>query len=206
MSDHPTGPVPTVRDASQPALPGQAARAEIPPGQLWQWIWSGIRPVLGWVSLGVGVILLIVGWYEVAGTSVVAKQMPYIASCGLGGVAFVVFGARWLMIQDLRRDSGRLDRLETMVSELHAVLLARGGVTGAAAAPVAAAGSNGAPGYVVLPQGSTYHLADCPVVQGKERASVQKPAMIAKRGLAPCPLCEPPAVSAPASAPSTARA
>lgn len=183
MSDYPTGPVPTVRDAA----PGQ--RPEIPPGQLWTWIWSGIRPILGWLSLGVGTILLIVGWYEIAGTSTVAKQIPYLASCGLGGLGFVIFGARWLMIEDIRHDSGRLDRLETMVAELHAVLLARGGV---AAAPVASASSNGAPGYVVLPQGSTYHLADCAVVVGKDRASVQKPAVIAKKGLTPCPLCEPP--------------
>ncbi|HVU73651.1 MAG TPA: hypothetical protein VHE83_11880, partial [Mycobacteriales bacterium] len=65
------------------------------------------------------------------------------------------------------------------------------------------ASSNGTPGYVVLPQGSTYHLPDCAVVVGKDRASVQKPAAIAKKGLTPCPLCEPPLVSAPAA---TARA
>jgi hypothetical protein len=197
MSDYPTGPVPAVRDASVPAPPGQ--RSEIPPGQLWGWIWSGIRPVLGWLSLLVGTILLIVGWAQIANTAVVAKQIPYLASCGLGGLGFVIFGARWLMIEDIRKDSGRLDRLETMVAELHAVLLARGGMSAAA---VTSAGSNGAPGYVVLPQGSTYHLPDCAVVIGKDRATVQKPAAIAKKGLTPCPLCEPPAVSAPAASAS----
>ena len=196
MSDYPTGPIPTVGDA--PAASGP--RHEIPPGQLWSWIWAGIRPILGWLSLLIGTILLIVGWYEIAGTSVVAKQIPYLASCGLGGLGFVLFGARWLMIEDIRKDSGRLDRLEVMVQDLHAVLLAtslaRGG---ASSAPVSSAGSNGTPGYVVLPQGSTYHLADCAVVAGKAQATVQKPAVIAKKGLTPCPLCEPPLVSASAA-------
>lgn len=203
VSDHPTGPVPTVRDTA----PGQ--RPEIQPGQMWSWVWAGIRPILGWLSLGVGTILLIVGWYQIAGTSTVAKQIPYLASCGLGGLGFVIFGARWLMIEDIRQDSGRLDRLETMVQELHAVLLATSAARGGApAAPVASASSNGSPGYVVLPQGSTYHLADCPVVIGKDKASVQKPAAIAKKGLTPCPLCEPPVVASggPVAPAASARA
>jgi hypothetical protein len=198
VSEYPTGPVPTVGrggPGSPVALPG--ARPELPPNVIWRWLGEGIRPYLGWVSLAVGTILLVVGWYEIAGTSVVAKQIPYLASCGLGGMAFVVFGARFLMIQDLRRDSGRLDRLETMVAELHAVLIARGTAT---AAPVETTASNGSPSYVVLPGGGTYHLSGCPVLEGKGSASAVKPSVVARRGLTPCPLCEPAAVSAPPAA------
>ena len=91
----------------------------------WRWVWDSVRPVLGYVLVAIGLIALLIGWYGVSGESIVAKQLPYIASGGLLGVALVALGGRFMLIQDLRRDSNRLDRLETMVNELHAALLAR---------------------------------------------------------------------------------
>ena len=47
------------------------------------------------------------------------KQIPYLVSGGIGGMFLAVLGAYFLGTQELRRDSGRLDRLERMVEELH---------------------------------------------------------------------------------------
>lgn len=160
----------------------------------WRWVWDSIRPVLGWILVALGLIALFLGWYGVSGQSLVAKQLPYLASGGLLGVALVALGGRFMLIQDLRRDSGRLDRLETMVNELHAALLARPDAPGRVArGPVEAerANSNGAADYLVLPGGQSFHVPGCPMLEGKDKASKIKPTTAAKRGLMPCPLCEP---------------
>src|SRR4051812_21212695 len=131
----------------------------------WRWVWDSVRPVLGYVLMGFGLLALFLGWYGVSGESVVAKQLPYLASGGLLGLALVVLGGRFMTMQDLRRDSGRLDRLETMVNELHAALLARPDAPGRVAhsqetaAAAGRASSNGSSDYVVLPGGQSFHTA-----------------------------------------------
>jgi hypothetical protein len=172
--------------------PTNAAGTEEPDaGVFWRWVWDSIRPVLGYVLVALGLLALLIGWYGVSGESIVAKQLPYIASGGLLGVALVALGGRFMMIQDLRHDSNRLDRLETMVNELHAALLARPDAPGRTSRGDVKAEVNGKSSYVVLPGGQSFHLPDCPMLEGKDRASKVKPDAAAKRGLTPCPLCEP---------------
>lgn len=181
--------------------PSQVIGSEEPDaGLFWRWVWDSVRPVLGYVLVGAGLIALLIGWYKISGESIVAKQMPYLASAGLLGVALVVLGARFMLIQDLRRDSGRLDRLETMVNELHAALLARPDAPGRIAADSvsATAIANGQGDYVVLPGGQSFHTPDCPMLEGKDRATRIRPSAAARRGLTPCPLCEPTAAKAEA--------
>jgi hypothetical protein len=158
----------------------------------WRWVWESVRPVLGWILVAVGILALFLGWYGVSGESLVAKQLPYLASGGLFGVALVVLGGRFMLIQDLRRDSGRLDRLETMVDELHAALLARPDAPGRVArGHVGVVSPNGSSDYLVLPGGQSFHVPGCAMLEGKDKASRIKPTTAAKRGLMPCPLCEP---------------
>lgn len=189
-----------------PPLPSAIARHEdATPGLFWRWVWDSIRPVLGYVLVGLGLIALLIGWYGVSGEPVVAKQLPYVVSGGLFGVGLIVLGSRFLLMQELQRDSGRLDRLETMVLELHAVLLSRPDAQ-SMTAPAARRNGNGngrvhaasAPllsTYVALPGGTTYHEVGCPMLEGKEKATPLKSATAARRGLTPCPLCEPAVVA-----------
>jgi hypothetical protein len=160
----------------------------------WRWVWDSVRPVLGYVLVAIGLIALLLGWYGVSGESLVAKQLPYLASGGLLGVALVALGGRFMLIQDLRRDSNRLDRLETMVQELHAALLARPDAPGRDAFATQsygdAATSNGQ-SFLVLPGGQSFHVPGCPMLEGKERSTRIRPETAARRGLTPCPLCEP---------------
>jgi hypothetical protein len=108
------------------------------------------------------------------------------------------------MTEELRRDSGRLDRLERMVAELHAVLLARsdapkfetaawqnGGGTRSAN------GNNGGvPHLVALPDSGLYHVDTCAMVEGRTGLVDATPSVVRRRHLEPCSICEPSAVVA----------
>jgi hypothetical protein len=154
--------------------------------------WDVVQPWLGWICVGLGFLALILGWVGVSGETIVEKQLPFLLSGGLAGIALVVFGARLLLIQDLRRDSGRLDRLETMVAQLHGALLSRSDAPRVHTSAVAA----GSGTLMALPTGTSFHTASCPMLTGKERAEPVADRDIASRSLVACPLCEPAAVSA----------
>lgn len=167
------------------ASQSEPERVEVTPAVGFAWLVEGIRPYLGWVFIAAGAVALFVGWWGVSGTALVAKQLPYIASAGLVGVVLIAIGNRIFMTNDLRRDSGRLDRLEQMVAELHAVLLARtDAVSGAPAAL-----SSGKP-FRAVPRGTSYHLAECSMVQGKETIGISRGEVTSKH-LKPCRMCHP---------------
>lgn len=171
--------------ASSQSLPGPTPEP-VEPAELWRWVADAVRPLLGWVLTGAGLLSLLVTWYEVSGTAVVAEQLPYLASGGLLGLALVTLGGRAFLIEDLRRDSGRLNRLERQVAELHAVLLSRPD----APDPAAAAGRGRRADLVALPGAKLVHRAGCALVDGKA-AEALTAAAARRRGLDPCPVCEP---------------
>jgi hypothetical protein len=149
---------------------------------------DGIRPYLGYIFIVAGLIALFIGWYGAAGQSVVAKQIPYVASGGLLGVVLITVGNRVFLINDLRRDSGRLDRLEEMVAELHAVLLTSTDAVPVQATTALAAGD--AKPFRAVQRGTIYHLPTCTMVDGKDAVNISK-GDIASRGLKPCRICTP---------------
>jgi len=191
-----------------PAPPsGQPPRhppADRPPSPLWRAVARINRAGVGWALVGAGLVAIFLGWFGVSGQALVAKQLPYLVSGGILGVALVSMGAFVLGTEDLRKDSGRLDRLERMVNELHAVLLARADApdrslledldlttagNGAAGARSPAGGDQGS--LVALPEGQTYHRASCAMVTGKAQAAALTAPAARRRGLKPCRLCEP---------------
>ena len=138
---------------------------------------SRFQPALAWGLVGAGVLLLVLGWYGVSGESLTAKQLPYLVSGGLGGVALVVLAAALLMTQDARRQLDRLDRVEQRVSTLYDLLVDE-------LVPAALADAE----VVRVAGGSTYHRPTCPLAAGKETVPVG-PAD--RAGLSPCTVCEP---------------
>ena len=173
------------------------------PRVLWSWVGRAIRPYLGWILVAVGLLLIVIGWFGVSREALVAKQIPYLISGGIGGVFFTVLGSYYLGTQELRNDSGRLDRLERMVEELHLALLARPdaprlSLDGAGANGATSANGNGPARRVIAVEGGeSFHRAGCSLTQDK-RGEELTPAAARKRGLRPCPVCEP----APATAAS----
>jgi hypothetical protein len=166
------------------------------PALFWRWVGKATRPVVGWVLLAVAALFILFGWYGVSGESLPAKQIPYVVSGGLFGVFLAVFGAYFLGTEELRKDSGRLDRLERMVNELHQVLLSRPDAPALPDAVEMAAPSNGQ-AYVSLTGSDTYHRPECSMVASKAGSAMLAPSTIVKRQLSPCRLCEPSLIDAP---------
>ena len=162
------------------------------PRLLWRWAARATRPWAGWVFIGLGALLVLLGYIGVSGEAVVEKQLPFLVSGGIGGVLLCIVGAYFLGTEELRKDSGRLDRLEQMVEDLHQALLRRPDAP-TRSAPLQAA-PNGATGparrVAAVDDGELFHRLDCAMVTGKD-ADEMTPAAARKRGLRPCPACTP---------------
>jgi hypothetical protein len=161
------------------------------PALFWRWVGRATRPVVGWVLAGLGVIAILIGYLGISRESVVAKQLPYLISGGIGGIALVGAGAALIATEDLRRFRTRLDRLESMVGDLHAVLLSRSDAPSDNGQRANAPASGERRGLVALPTGKSFHRADCVMVEGKAGVQSISASAARKRQLEPCRLCEP---------------
>lgn len=160
---------------------------------LWRWVAKATRPVWGWIAMGLGGLAILVGYLGVSRESLVAKQIPYLLSGGILGMVLVAVGAFILGTEDLRKELGRVRRLEEMVEQLHSTLLVTNGNGNGARRAVEATlvGDETTPGKLVTISGShTYHRPGCRMVDGKT-TSVVAPSSVRRRGLTPCRLCEP---------------
>src|SRR5258706_16305401 len=81
------------------------------------------RPIAGIALAALGVVFIIGGYLGVAHEALVAKQLPYLVSGGIGGMVLVAVGAFLLGTDDVRRQLERVEHLETMVADLHQTLL-----------------------------------------------------------------------------------
>jgi hypothetical protein len=136
-----------------------------------------LQPALSWALVGGGVLLLVLGWYGVSGESLTAKQLPYLVSGGLGGIALIVLAAALLTTQDVQRQLERLDRVEQRVGTLYDLLVEE-------LVPAALDGAD----VVRVTGGTTYHRPTCPLVAGKETAPLGPADRLA---VAPCDVCGP---------------
>lgn len=65
-----------------------------------------------------GMISLILGWIGVSGANAVVKQMPYIVSNGIGGLAMIAVGAALWVASDMRDEWSELRRLRLTLERL----------------------------------------------------------------------------------------
>nr|WSY55997.1 hypothetical protein OG999_41575 [Streptomyces sp. NBC_00886] len=145
-----------------------------------------VRPALwaGWASLAAGAVLCVLGWYGISGERYAERQLPYLASCTIPGAALIVAGAVLLA-------HGRSALAAARVEELYGLLVAAGSAGAeesaqAATAPVAVSGD-----LLMVPGGTLWHRADCPLVAGKPEAVPVDAKLVANGELSPCPICEP---------------
>ena len=158
--------------------------------EFWQWVWSAVRPVLGWVLAGLGALALFLGWYGVSGESLTSKQLPYLVSGGLTGIALVVIASVFLATEDVRRQLSQVDELRRKVDDLYALFVEE------LAEPVTTPAGASAPAtdaLVALPAGTSFHRSDCALVTGKAESATVDARAIRARKLRPCRVCEPPA-------------
>jgi hypothetical protein len=210
---------------AEPARSGLTADTLPDTRLFWLWVGRALRPYAGWIIATAGLCFIIGGYLGLSGESLVAKQLPYLISGGIFGIALVGIGAAYVAVEQIRRDSDRLDRLERMVLELHSVLLTMpdappiqlqpGGwyeaaYDGVSEGQAASSGglsegqgvsrgrvtSNGTGPLVALPVGQSFHRPDCSMVAGKDNVERVTSRMVRNRGLRPCRLCEPDPVDA----------
>jgi hypothetical protein len=108
-----------------------------------------------WGCVLAGAITLFVGWMGVSQTAFTAKQLPYMAGCGLGGLALIGTGAMLWLSADLRDEWRKLDRIEAAIRECGTAGLEAqqraGGRTATDRAPdVTANGHSGGPRSAVV--------------------------------------------------------
>lgn len=144
-----------------------------------------------WLALGfisVGLIMIGVAWNGAASVDAPESQIPYLLSGGLGGIALVGIGCALLLFIAGRR---MLARLETKYDAMIEALA--GGVP----APETPPSTNGKPKPVAVEDGmvvvgrSSFHIADCRLVVGKDEMEAVPAAEAESRGLTPCRVCEP---------------
>lgn len=163
----------------------------------WRWVGRSIRPIAGWVLVALGGIFMLVGWLGVSREVLVAKQLPFLVSGGIGGLALVVVGAKLISARDLQKYEDRLEHLEGLVDQLHTILLTEADRPAepetAAAGDPAAPGSqpNGVHRVSALPNGTSFHRPDCSMVAGKPGVIWVAAAEATSEGLHPCRVCQP---------------
>ena len=155
-----------------------------------------LREWPGWFTGAVGVVLCVLGWYGVSGESVTARQLPYLASATAPGAALIVAGAVLVAARPSGGRGGPRELTDRRIEALYALLVEQPDGTEPAEQP--APEDDGAPR--ALPDGTLYHRRGCLLVTGKERAEPVDEAGARRRGLAPCPVCDPgPPPPAPAA-------
>jgi hypothetical protein len=163
--------------------------------QVLTWAWTAVRPYVGWVLAAAGAIALFVGWFGVSGQSLTAKQIPYLVSAGLTGVALFIMAGVFLATDDIRRQFNRIGELERKVDDLYTLFVADlnapAGVSEGRASEGRATEPSTAGTVVALPAGSSYHRPTCSLVTGKADVTVVSSRDIDKRGLRPCRVCDP---------------
>ena len=146
-----------------------------------------IVAIIGAALVGVGIPLIILGWYGAAHTPYTFEQIPYMISGGLLGLALTVLGglfyfAYWMtrQVHETRRQS---DQTEQVYRRIEAMMSANGhGV----ATP--ATSSSPAAMFVSTGRGSMFHRPDCVVVKGR---SDVRAVTGDEKGLKPCKICDP---------------
>jgi hypothetical protein len=73
--------------------------------------------VLAVAAMVAGVVVLVLGWVGVSSTELVAKQVPYVMSGGLGGLVLLMIGGTLWLSADFRDEWRALDRLEERLAD-----------------------------------------------------------------------------------------
>lgn len=135
---------------------------------------------LSFVLIGLGLLIIAIGANGIRSNGTVVQQMPYLLTGGALGMAVVVFGSAYLLVQNARQDRARLEEKLDLLAE--AVLETQG--RRAADAPGDLAG-------LVVAGTASYHVPGCRLVDGREQMNFLTPAEASESGLRACRVCQP---------------
>lgn len=134
--------------------------------------------ILGLVFLLAGFLAIGLGWNGMAREACADCQLPFLLSGGAVGLGFILLGGTLLIAAQFRDE--RLKLAETLREVGTAISKAVG----------ASAGSAG--GDLVVAGKSTYHRANCRLVEGKTDVDHVSVEVARLNGLSPCRVCNPP--------------
>jgi hypothetical protein len=139
----------------------------------------------------------VVGWYGISGQALTAKQLPYLVSAGLTGIALFIMAGVFLATDDVRRQFDRIGELERKVDDLYSLFVteladARTPVT---SSPRPAPSDPASEVLVAVPNGTSNHRPGCTLVAGKPDAKSVDARAVKRRRLHPCRVCEPPSAA-----------
>jgi hypothetical protein len=132
------------------------------------------------VLIGLGLLIIGVGANGIRSNGTVVQQMPYLLTGGVLGLAFVIFGCAYLLVQNSRQDRARLEAKLDLLTE---AVLESGGRR--------PADTPGDVSGLVVAGTASYHLPECRLVDGREQTSYLTPTEAADRGLKACRVCQP---------------
>ena len=125
-----------------------------------------------------GVVFVMLGWYGAARTNILTEQIPYLISGGLLGLGLIIV-AGFLVSSAINQQ-----RSDEMHQDLLRALRMMPSSNGSHAA--------GTAGEVfALEAGHSYHLAGCPILEGKSGVRPMDVREAISGGLGMCKLCGP---------------
>jgi hypothetical protein len=132
--------------------------------------------------LGAGVVFVILGWYGAAHTNILTEQIPYLISGGLLGMGLIIVAGVMAAGAAQERSTDALRReIATALASISEGAPDRGIRTDTFS-------SNGHHVYVV-PGGRSFHVAGCPILEGKEGVKELQLAQASAEGYKACKLC-----------------
>jgi hypothetical protein len=147
--------------------------------------WNSLGGQLGLCVIGVGIIVIVLGWNGAAGESEVDAQMPYLLSGGAAGLALVGLGIALLVVQNSRRDrailEARFQELAQAVSRLASAVAER-------------ATADSSTSALVVVGSDSFHCPDCRLVDGKDLPRITVSTALGE-GLEACRICNPTAAN-----------
>lgn len=135
---------------------------------------SRVGWAVGWACVAAGGVLIVLAYLGASRQAIVAKQIPYLVSGGLGGLAFVGVGGALLIAERTAAHTAAVERQLMQLVDLLTEPIE----------PIEG-------GLVAVPGGQWYHRPDCQLARDKPGVEALTPAEIAKQGLTPCPVCAP---------------
>lgn len=156
---------------------------------LWQSLWGDtdrrvrLGRFLGLMFITAGFVVFYFAWDGSASVNFAQGQIPYLLSGGFMGLGLIVTGATLLFLTTVRYERQLMtDRFDEMTRLLSRNL---------SRLQISSNGSGGSNGQVVA-GATTYHRAECKILEGKDGLTTVSVEQAAAEGLERCRVCNPP--------------
>lgn len=165
----------------------------------WQSLWVDVDRrvyvgrILGLLFVTAGFVVIGKAWDGAASINFTTGQFPYLLSGGFMGLGLIITGCTLLLLVTVRGEREVMSQKFDEVTKLLSRSLTR-----------MQASSNGVPGSgeQVVAGETTYHRADCKILQGKTGLAPLTLEQAVAEGLTPCRVCDPPQLAKPEEKPA----